>query len=253
MAAVCRSVCGVTFFSLMDGQAASAVAACLATSLSTASRESLACRLGRGTAGCPGSGLSSASQVLSTLTVWVVSGVARSLRPLPWQRTCGPAPRWTSWRVEAGELGDPQPGLDGEQEQGVVAAAVPCPAVGGGEQRVGLVGGEVADDGPLAPPWRDRQDLADDGGVLGCPGGGVAEQRVDRGQPGVAGGAAVAPVVFQVLQERADQRGVEVGEAELAGCLPGLGAARSRAAAGTCRGRRRRCSGWPSSAGRAGR
>ena len=39
IAAVCRSVCGVTFFSLIDGQAPAAVAACLATSRSTASRE----------------------------------------------------------------------------------------------------------------------------------------------------------------------------------------------------------------------
>ena len=38
---------------------------------------------------------------------------------------------------EAGELGYPQPGLDGEQEQGVVAAAVPGLPVWGGEQRVG--------------------------------------------------------------------------------------------------------------------
>jgi hypothetical protein len=31
---------------------------------------------------------------------------------------------------------------------------------------------------------------------------------VDRGEAGVAGGAAVAPVVFQMLQERPDQGGV---------------------------------------------
>ena len=109
---------------------------------------------------------------------------------------------------EAGELGYPQAGLDGDQEQGVVAAAVPGCPVGGGEQRVGLVRGEVADDGALTAPRRDRQDLADGGGVLGHPGGGIAEQRVDRGKAGVAGGAAVAPVVFQMLQERPDQGGV---------------------------------------------
>ena len=40
--------------------------------------------------------------------------------------------------VEAGELGDPQAGLDVEQEQGVVAAAVPGLAVRGGEQGVDL-------------------------------------------------------------------------------------------------------------------
>jgi len=32
----------------------------------------------------------------STFTVWAVSGVALSLRPLPVQRTCGPEPSWMS-------------------------------------------------------------------------------------------------------------------------------------------------------------
>ena len=103
----------------------------------------------------------------------------------------------------------------------MVPAAVPGFPVGGGEQRVGFLRGEVADDGALAAPGRDGQDLADGGGVLGCPRGRVAEQGVDRGQSGVAGGTAVSPVVFQVLQELPDQGGVEVGEAELARRFPG--------------------------------
>jgi hypothetical protein len=49
---------------------------------------------------------------------------------------------------QAGELRYPQPGLDVEQEQGVIAAAVPGLAAGGGDQRAGLLGGEVADDSP---------------------------------------------------------------------------------------------------------
>ena len=132
----------------------------------------------------------------------------------------GPGPEVDVLPVQAGELGDPQPGLDGEQEQGPVASAVPAPAVGCGDEGVGLLGGQVADDRALAPSWRDGQDLADDGGVLGCLRGRVLEQRVDRGQAGVAGGAAVAPLLFQVVEEPADQGGVEVGEAELGGLLP---------------------------------
>jgi hypothetical protein len=45
----------------------------------------------------------------------------------------------------------------------------------------------------------------------------VLEQGVNRGEAG----AAVAPLLFEVLQERADEGSVEVGEAELAGCLAG--------------------------------
>ena len=57
----------------------------------------------------------------------------------------------------------------------------------------------------------------------GAFGAAYSEQRVDRGQAGVAGGAAVAPLLFKVMQELADERGVQVGEAELAGRLAGLG------------------------------
>ena len=46
--------------------------------------------------------------------------------------------------------------------------------------------------------------------------GGVSEQGVDGGEPGVSGGAAVASLVFQMVQERADQGGIQVGHAESA-------------------------------------
>ncbi len=104
----------------------------------------------------------------------------------------------------------------------MVATSMPGSPVGDGEQRVGFGRGEVADDGPVAPPRRDGQDLTDHDGVLGGPRGGIPEQRMDSSQPRVAGRAAVAPLLFQVLQERADQRGVQVSEAEPAGSLPGL-------------------------------
>ena len=44
------------------------------------------------------------------------------------------------------------------------------------------------------------------------PQGGEPEQRVDRGQAGVAGADAVAAFVFEVVEERADQGGVQIGE-----------------------------------------
>ena len=145
MAAVCLSVCGVTFFSLIDGQLSAAAAACLATSRSTASRES------RPPAWVGNSGPVGAGAELGEPGPQHLDGLAG-------QRCC---PVFAALAVaadvragaevrvlagEAGELRYPQAGLDGEQEQGVVAAAVPGPPVGGGEQRVGLLGGEVADD-----------------------------------------------------------------------------------------------------------
>jgi hypothetical protein len=111
---------------------------------------------------------------------------------------------------ERGELGDPQPGLDGHREQGVIAAAGPAGAVRGGQQRLGFPGSQVGHDGLVEAGGRDGQDPLDQGGVLGVAQGGVAEQRVDRGQPRVAGARAVMPVVAQVLQEGSDEPGVEV-------------------------------------------
>ena len=47
----------------------------------------------------------------------------------------------------------------------------------------------------------------------------VAEQGVDRGQPVVAGGGAVVAVAFEVIEERGDQRRVELGDVQGGGRL----------------------------------
>ena len=44
---------------------------------------------------------------------------------------------------------------------------------------------------------------------------------MDGGEPGVAGPGAVAAVCFEVVQEIAGQRGVQVAEVKLAGLLSG--------------------------------
>ncbi len=50
--------------------------------------------------------------------------------------------------------------------------------------------------------------------MLGMVQGEVTEQRVDRGEPVVAGGGPVVPVTLEVVQERGDQRGVELGDVQ---------------------------------------
>ena len=52
------------------------------------------------------------------------------------------------------------------------------------------------------------------GGVFGVAQRGEPEQGVDRGEAGVAGADAVAAVVFQMVEERRDQRRVEVGDVQ---------------------------------------
>jgi hypothetical protein len=89
--------------------------------------------------------------------------------------------------------------LRGQEEQGVVTSADPGAGVRSGEQGVDLVTVEVAHDGGgRAFAW-DRQHTLDDLGVLGGAECGVAKQRVDGGQAGVAGGRAVTPFGLQVV------------------------------------------------------
>ena len=57
--------------------------------------------------------------------------------------------------------------------------------------------------------------------MLGVAQRGEGEQRADSGQPQVAGAWAVVPVVFEVVEERRDQVGVEVGPVQAGRSLAG--------------------------------
>ena len=71
----------------------------------------------------------------------------------------------------------------------------------------------------------DGQHPCDGRGVLGMAARREREQRVDGGKPVVPGGHAIVPVGFEVVQEVADQPGVEIAQVEVAGLGPGpLGA-----------------------------
>jgi hypothetical protein len=113
------------------------------------------------------------------------------------------------------QLCDSESGLDCDQQQGVVTSADPGGAVRAFQQRLGLLAGQERDQGAVVALLRDRQDTLDGPGVLGVVQRGEPEQGVDRRQPGVAGPRAVAPRALQVLQERGDQGGVQVGQVEL--------------------------------------
>ncbi len=123
--------------------------------------------------------------------------------------------------AQADQLGETQAGLERELQERVVAAAEPASAVGGGQQRFDLFRAELGEAVLPVAFGRDREHARDRGGLLGVHESRVAVEGVDRGQAGVAAGA-VAALAFEVLEEGADQRRVEVGELELAGLLAGL-------------------------------
>ena len=99
----------------------------------------------------------------------------------------------------------------------MIASAGPGGPVRAGQQRFDLVFGEEPDDGGVGAFRGDRQDPADGRGVVGAAQRRVGEQGVDRGEAVVAGRGAVAAPGFEVVEERPDQRGVNVGEVESRG------------------------------------
>jgi hypothetical protein len=119
------------------------------------------------------------------------------------------------------EFGDAHSGLDREEQHRVVAAPDPSGAVRCSEQRVDLAAVEVGDGGLAVAGGGDLEHAGDAGGVLGVSQCGVAEQRVDRREPRVAGAGAVASVLVEVGEKRGDERRVEVRDVEPAWRFPG--------------------------------
>ena len=200
---------------------------------------------------CPGAGREQrvigltpvlVSQARRTATVTPVSGVARSLRPLPMQRTCAPASRTTSpWAGRSVRRCAARSGRRARAWRGH-ACRPTCPGwvrPAGPRSRRGEPGSVCARG--AWPGWPGPAGSAARLGVVQC---GVAEQRVDGGEAPVAGPHRVAPVSFQVVEEGGDQRRVQVGDVQRGGRLAGLGR-RSRPAAGACPGNRRWCGSRP--------
>ena len=160
--------------------------------------------------GCPSC---SRSQVPSTATVLAVSGVHLSLRPFPRGADVGAGAELDVAAAQLGELRDTQPGLEGQHEQSVISTpGARVRTVGRGEEGFDLRLGQERNDAFPGPFVGDGEDTLDEPGVLWVAQRGEPEERVQRGEPSVAGADAVGPVVFEVGQERCDHLRVEVLE-----------------------------------------
>src|SRR6266540_2096836 len=110
-----------------------------------------------------------------------------------------------------GEVVDPQPGkfrqaqagLDGEEEQRVVAATESGGRVWRCEERVDFGGGEEGDEVTVEALLRDGEDALDQSRVRWLAAGREAEERVDRREPRVACPDAVAALLLEVIEEGA--------------------------------------------------
>lgn len=75
---------------------------------------------------------------------------------------------------------------------------------------------EVGNERPIAATFGwDRQDTRDVFGVLGMLKVSELGKRMDRSEPGVRGSSAVTSLMLQMIQERRDKWGVDVGDVEL--------------------------------------
>ena len=116
------------------------------------------------------------------------------------------------------QFADSQSGLDGCEQQRVVASSEPWPDLARrGGRRPHVV--EERDRLAFEALGWDSEHAVDEVGVLGMVQRGKAEERVHGGKPGVSGADAVVPVGLAVFEERCDEAGVEVVDLQLGALL----------------------------------
>ena len=120
---------------------------------------------------------------------------------------------------QAREFREAQAGLECKKQQSMVPTASPGRAVRRREECHQFSTVQECDEGPFESLRRDGQDALDVGRVLGVLEGRVAEEAVDSGESDVARADAVLAVPFEMLQEDADERRVDVREVESRGRL----------------------------------
>jgi hypothetical protein len=120
---------------------------------------------------------------------------------------------------QRGHLGQSQAGLNGGDQKGVVTASQPRRSIRRRQQRLDLWPGQKAHQGAPLSLVRNRQHSLDDSAVRRRFQRGVAEERPDGRQTEVPAPGAIAPAVFQIFQERADQRGIQIVQPQLRGSL----------------------------------
>jgi hypothetical protein len=105
-------------------------------------------------------------------------------------------------------------GVEEGEEKGVVSPPIRRRAIGRVEDGADLIGLEVFD-GALACPLegQSEQPLAELE-VLWVAGCGVAGKRVDGGETRIAGGCAVTPICFEMVEEDEDVVGLQVIKVE---------------------------------------
>jgi len=112
------------------------------------------------------------------------------------------------------ELRHAQPGLNGEEQERTIPATHPCLVIRRGDEGVDLNAGKEGDRGPVVPLARDSQNALDQGALGDLGEGSVLEERVNCRKPDVTGPGADPALLLEVVEELADDGGVDILEGE---------------------------------------
>ena len=114
--------------------------------------------------------------------------------------------------AETDDFGDTSPGVVHHGEQHPVPSTGPRRVVRGILDRLHLLARQVAKQRPGVALCRDGEHATSQWPGRRFPGCGVLHERAHGRQTGVAGARAIAPVGLEMVQERQDDRGVEVSQ-----------------------------------------
>jgi hypothetical protein len=118
---------------------------------------------------------------------------------------------------EGSQLGDAQPGLEADEEQRVIAPSDPGGEVWGAEQGIDLTVLKELHDPTLEALARNREDTLAEERVSWIGEGDEAEEGMKRRETCVATARGVTALALEVIEELAEEGGVEVGEPEAGG------------------------------------
>jgi len=137
--------------------------------------------------------------------------------PFATQVRTGPQLEVTASRLN--ELGHPQAGADGQQQERTIPSTDPRGDVGRREQRVDFRTCQIRDGPSFVPLDGDRQNPAAAVEMRGLADGHVVTEGVDCSEADIACTRRVAPVLLDMIEKRADERGVQVVEGQARGRL----------------------------------
>jgi hypothetical protein len=140
----------------------------------------------------------------------VAQGRAAELSPLALAADVGAGAKRHVLAAERGQLGDAQTGLDSDEEESVVAPSDPSGKVWSVEKDIDFLLSKELHDPSLEAFARDGEDPLAEERMGWIRESDIAEESVERCKAGVAAASGVAALALEVVEELAEECGVEV-------------------------------------------